>query len=989
MARRQPVFRRVQFALKHILLGASLTLLILLGQGGVGLIPFLTNLPSLNTGVLPVLAQNPVINAGNPTVSDAPQLVEQGRKYYDQEQFSDAVTVWQQAASVLATQGNELQEARVLSYLSLALQQLGKWKEADEVIANSLKLLQTRQNIGNSKERTLIFAQALTTQGHLQLALGKAGEALKIWQQASNAYTRLGDDTGKIGSLINQAQAMQAAGLLREALQMLTQANISLQNQPDSLLKFTATRSLGDLLRVVGNPDNSDPSWQVLQKKLGLNNSDNLEQSKQILQKSLEMAQQLQSPQAMGAALLSLGDWARDSYNRERSLYERTRPSLPDIKPALRKVEKALVYYQGSIAEYKFKPTRIKAQLNQLTLLLETEQWLLKIEKWSDAENLWITQIKSQVTNWSETQYQIANLPPGLTAINAQINFAKSHIRLKQVQEKVTQYSSYLPQISNQPLWSEVDQLINKAIQRTENFVKQAINLEDKRTEAYVLGIVGQLYEQIKDLPNLSKAQKITDKAIQISQSIQAWDIAYQWQWQLGRIRKAQGKIEGKAGAIEAYNAAVNTLQTIRQDLAALNPDIQFSFRDDVEPVYRELVDLLLQSENPSQPNLNRAREVMASLQLAELENFLKEVCSPATPALLDRVVDQYDPTAAVIYPIILENRLEVILKLPQKTVLQHSVNEIAQNELERTVDELRKKILERETSDKSIQEIKKLSQPIYNLVIKPFEEQLKATGVKTLVFVLDGALQNIPMAVISDGNKYLIEDYAIALNREPQLLEPLPLSKKQLPTLAFGLSKVRRDFSPHTGFLPLENVQRELEQIPSEVKLLNEKFTSTALQNEINSRPFSIVHLATHGQFSSNADETFILTWDKRIKVNELSSLLKSRDETLPDPIELLVLSACQTADGDNRATLGLAGIAVRAGARSTVATLWEVNDKSTTLFMSKLYQKLVEPKLTITKADALQQIQKLFLESSNYKHPYYWTPFVLVGNWLSLFQS
>lgn len=985
MARRHPVFRRVQLALKHTILGASLTLLILLGQGGVGLIPFLTNLSSLNTEVLPVLAQNPVINAGNPALSDAPQLVEQGREYYDKEQFSDAVTVWQKAASVFATQGNELQEARVLSYLSLALQQLGMWKEAGEAIANSLKLLQTRQNIGNSKERTLIFAQALTTQGHLQLALGQAEEALKTWKKSADAYTDLGDETGKIGSLINQAQALQALGLLRQALKTLTQVCISLQNQPDSLLKFTATRSLGDLLRVVGNSDNLDPSWQVLQKKLGLNNSDNLEQSKQILQQSLEMAQQLQSPQAIGEALLSLGDWARDLYNRERNLYERTQPSIRDIKPALRKVEEALAYYQGSIAESKFKPTKIKAQLNQSSLLLESEQWLLKSEKWSDAENLWLTKIKFQVINWSEIQSQIANLPSSITAINAQINFAKSHIRLKQVQEKVTQYSSYLPQISNQALWSEVDQLINKAIQPTKNFVKQAINLEDKRTEAYVLGIVGQLYEQIKDSPNLSKAQEITDKAIQISQSIQAWDIAYQWQWQLGRIRKAQGKIEGESGAIEAYNAAVNTLQTIRQDLAALNPDIQFSFRDDVEPVYRELVDLLLQSENPSQQNLIRAREVIASLQLAELENFLKEACSPATPALLDRVVDQYDPTAAVIYTIILENRLEVILKLPQKSELQHRTTHVFPRQVEETVNELQKKLINPARIPKYIQEIKKSSKPIYNWLIEPFEAQLKekGNGVKTLVFVLDGALQNIPMAILSDGNKYLVEEYAVVLNREPQLLESLPLSKKQIKILAFGLSK------PRHGYPPLKNVENELEQIPFSVKILNEDFTSTALQNKINSRPFSIVHLATHGKFSSNPDETFILAWDNPVKVNQLSSLLKSRDQSLPDPIELLVLSACQTASGDNRAILGLAGISVRAGARSTLATLWEVNDESTTDFISQLYEKLTKPKGAITKAEALHQIQKNFLYSPQYNHPYYWAPFVLVGNWLSMFPN
>jgi len=965
-------------------------LFILLGSARV--MPTQSNLPSLGTGELPVVAQNSLLNPNTQALTDGPQLVERGRDYYDKGQFSEAATVWQQAASVFITQGDELQAARVLSYLSLALQQLGKWKEADEAIADSLNRLQTEQSSGNSKERSLISAQALNTQGHLQLALGKAEAALKTWQQATSYYTVLGDETGKIGGLINQAQAYSALGLLREALKTLTQAYISLQNQPDSPLKFTAARNLGDLLRVAGNSNNLDPSWLTLQKSLGLENLKPLAQSEQVLQQSLKIAQQLQSPEAIAEALFSLGNWARDSYHAQRNLYERTKAKNRQLQPALGEAEKALDFYHQAIAIIDLPTTKIQAQLNQLSLLLEVEQWLLRTENWSDSEAWWLKKIQPELTDLLNLQALIVNLPPSLTAVNAQINFAKSQIRLKQIQVKITQHSSLLPQISNLTLWSELDDLIHTTIQQTQTFTQQAKDLESKRTEAYALGIMGQMYEQIKDLP---QTQEVTDKAIQISQSIQAWDIAYQWQWQLGRIRKAQGKIEGESGAIAAYNAAVTSLQTIRQNLAALNPDIQFSFRDDVEPVYREFIDLLLQSEKPSQGNLRQAREVLPSLQLAELENYLQEACLPAQPELIDNVVDQHDPTAAVIYTIILENRLEVILKLPQNPELQHHAEPVTQREVEETVDKLQEKLRSHERLDKYIEEIKNSSEPIYKWLIEPFElpkksepfePQLKKSGIKTLVFVLDGALQNIPMAVLSDGKKYLVEDYAVALSREPQLLEPLALSKEKLKILAFGLSKSTPDFDA------LPNVENELNEIPAEVKLLNEKFTSTALQKEINARPFSIVHLATHGKFSSDPEETYIVTWDKKIKVNELSEVLESRTTSLPTPIELLVLSACETATGDNRATLGLAGISVRAGARSTLATLWEVNDKSTSKFMSDLYKELIAPKSTLTKAEAIQKIQKEFFlnpDFSSWKHPYHWAPFVLVGNWLSLSQG
>jgi CHAT domain-containing protein len=139
---------------------------------------------------------------------------------------------------------------------------------------------------------------------------------------------------------------------------------------------------------------------------------------------------------------------------------------------------------------------------------------------------------------------------------------------------------------------------------------------------------------------------------------------------------------------------------------------------------------------------------------------------------------------------------------------------------------------------------------------------------------------------------------------------------------------------------------------------------------------------LATHGQFSSDASETFVLAWDKPINLNELSELLRSREQLNPAAIELLVLSACQTATGDQRAALGLAGVAVRAGARSTLASLWNLNDESAALLTSLFYQELV--KGTLNKAEALRQAQLALLRDRDYRHPVHWAPYVLVGNWL-----
>lgn len=247
-------------------------------------------------------------------------------------------------------------------------------------------------------------------------------------------------------------------------------------------------------------------------------------------------------------------------------------------------------------------------------------------------------------------------------------------------------------------------------------------------------------------------------------------------------------------------------------------------------------------------------------------------------------------------------------------------------------------------------------------------------------MFVLDSALRNIPMSVLHDGEQYLIEKYSIALMPGLQLLDPQPFKQSKSKALIAGLSEARGRF-PSLPSVPQE-LQKIQSQISNSTELLNQKFTSEGFKDTLSSEPFSVIHLATHGQFSSQANETFILTWNGDIDVNQLNNLLRSRDTAQSSSIELLVLSACETLTGDKRASLGLAGVAVRAGARSTLATLWQINDQTTTLLMSEFYGALNNAMLS--KAEALRKAQLALLKNPLYSSPYFWAAYVLVGNWL-----
>ncbi|MBD2519501.1 CHAT domain-containing protein [Nostoc sp. FACHB-973] len=842
----------------------------------------------LFSATLPTTAQKIAVNTTASDLPNAKNLAEQGRNLYEAEKFSDAVKILQQAAASYASSGDRLLQAMTLRNLSLAYQQLGLWTEAQEAIAQSLKLL---QNVENSSERSQILAQILDVQAQWQLARGQAQAALESWQQAANIYGELGDRNQLIRVRINSAQALQVLGLYSQAKKVLTEVEQNLQNQQNSLLKATGLRRLGNILRVVGD----------------------LNESQRILNHSLEVALSLKANQEIAEALIGLANTVRD---------------LGDTQATLN-------FYRQAAAVSVPPSTRIQLLLNQFSFLIEINQW-------NDASGL-LPRIQSE----------ISKLPPSRMAIYARINFAENLVKLKQ------------QAMADTPSWLDIAQLLAKA-------VEQAQSLADRQAESYAQGTLGWLYEQTGQFV---EAKQLTEKALFIAQSIEASDIGYQWEWQLGRLLKSQGEIKS---AISYYSQAFQTLQSLRNDLAAINPTIQFSFRENVEPVYRELVELLLQTDKNfaalEQDNLKQAQFVIESRQVAELDNFFRQACSIAKVEI-DKATEQ-DQTAAVIYPIILPGRLEVILKLPGQKSLQHYPTNVSQQEVETTLDQLRANIIipQQELNAQS------LSERVYNWLIRPIEEILEQNQVKTLVFVLDGSLRNVPMASLYNGKEYLVEKYAIALTPGLQLFDPKPLPKKQLQVLTAGLSEAR------LGFSALPNVERELKEIQSQVGtkvLLNQQFTSLAFQKQIESLPFKVVHLATHGQFSSNTEKTFVLSWDKQIKVNELSDFLRIREEKTPQAVELLVLSACQTAAGDNRATLGLAGVAVRAGARSTLASLWNVEDESTSMLMSQFYTKLTKMS-QMTKAEALRQAQLTLLKNPTYQHPLYWAPYVLVGNWL-----
>lgn len=835
--------------------------------------PAHSNLPSINQLTINAPTTPRPRLANNPT-----QLVEQGKAFYQGGQYAAAADAWSKA--VQGYKDQPLNQAIVLNQLSLAQQELGQWLQAQESLRQSLEIVGDPPAPGNLS----IYAQALNAQGTLKLSQGDPKSALDTWGKTAEVYAQLNDEIGRIGSLINQAQAQQVMGLYLQSRKTLEKVTAELDQQPNPEIRATGYRSLGNVLRLVGD----------------------LEEAERSLLLSLQNAEATDAPQEVSMTQLSLGNTAR----------------------ARKSFDLAIDYYQKA-SQSPIPSTQQQARLNLLSVLSEKQDW-------SQAQQL-----------WPQIDTELSGQPPSRRNIYSKVNLVKSLVKLNQESPSKT---PSIPDIAN---------ITAKAVQ-------QSYDIDDPRAQAYALGNLGNLYELDEQW---SEARKLTEQALFIAQANNASEISYQWQWQLGRIMDAQKQTDQ---ATSAYQGAFQTLEYLRKDLVATNPEAQFSFRESVEPVYRELVDLLLRADNPSQENLKQARAVMESLQLTELDNFFRSACLDGQIISIEDIDQQ---SAAVVYPILLKDRIELITSLPQQEDLKHQTIPIPQSEVEETIKLFREEIEKPYTFIES----KELGQVVYNWLIQPLQAELEESQADTLVFVLDGALRNLPLAALYDGEKYLIEEYALALAPGMQLINTEPLQGRELQVIAAGISEQRPPY-PRIQF-----VEQELDKISrlvtSEV-LLNRDFTSTALREQIQSLPYPIVHLATHGKFSSEAEKTFLLAWDKEINVTQLNELLRSSEQVRPEPIELLVLSACETAAGDDRAALGLAGVSVQAGARSTLASLWSLDDQSTASIIGEFYEHLVQA--DTSKAKALQKAQVAMISDPDFRHPAYWSAFVLVGNWL-----
>lgn len=609
-------------------------------------------------------------------------------------------------------------------------------------------------------------------------------------------------------------------------------------------------------------------------------------------------------------------------------------------------------HYSEAVSMFTESNTLAKTKGHQvlaLTALINAAWTLLLDEKYNESQ-------KQLDLAWT----QIQTLDNSHEKTRLVLNIGLAYVRLGE---------------SLQPQQSELTRRAGEAFNQTAEIGRQ---MNDPRMVSYGWGYLGHLYEEEGQD---QQALELTRRAIQAARDGNAPDALYQWEWQTGRLLSRMGKTKD---ALLAYRRAMYTLQPIRREVTVGFQGRPESFRHSVGPLFFEYVDLLLKQADATPKSLDQekilvqARATVEQFKTAELQDYFRDDCVDAArskKANVDEIIEELSKTTAIVYPIPLPDRLELLLShhTGTKQELKRETVRVSSQVLIQEVRTFRR-LLEKRTTKEYLPH----AQQLYKWLIEPLEPHLNSSQVDMMVFVPDGALRTIPLAALHDGKEFLIKQYATAVTPGVILTDPQPLDRAQLKLLSVGLT------DPVEGFASLPYVANEIQTIQELYGgkvMLNQQFQVNALEKEMKAGQPTIVHIASHAKFEGDAKQTFLLAFDGKLDMDRLKQMV-GLYQYRKTPLDLITLSACETAQGDDRAALGLAGVAIKAGARSALATLWFINDKATSDLVTDFYRQLQNP--TVSKAEALQLAQQKLLQHPIHKHPGYWSPFLLINNWL-----
>ena len=846
--------------------------------------------------------------------AEATRLLRQGNQLYQASLYRDAIQTWQLALEIYRTIKDRKGEATILNNLGTAYENFGQYQKAIDFYQQSLAI--TTQISDRKGE-----AMALSNLGGAYDSLGQYQKAIELYQQALAIQKQIGHRYGEATSLNNLGLAYNNIGQYQKAIEFYQQA-LATQQQID---------------------DREGESISL--NNLGLA-SDNLGQ----YQKAIVFYQQS----------LAIKKQIGDRNGEARSLN-----NLGAIYKNLGQYQKAIDFYQQSLAIKKQIGDRDgeATSLNNLGLVYD---YLGQYQKAIDFYRQSVAIAK-----------QIGESSIEARSLN---NLGAAYERLGQYQKAIDFYGQAL----------EMQEKIG-----------------DRQGEAKSINNLGVVY---KNLRQYQRAIDLHQQSLAIKKQIGDRQGEATSLNNLGVDFNQLGQTEI---SILFYKQSVNVFESIRQSLKGLREEEQQSFTNTIASSYRNLADLLLK-----QGRIMEALQILDLLKVQELEEYFKNIKGSDRSAQGVRLLEpekaisdkllavsldnskeinsqlakqiQQLPKSeinkvpeylqkipqgtALLYPLILGDRIEIILFSPNSIPISRTVR-ISQKELETLVIDFRSGLL-----DSGSEDVKEPAAKLYKLLIKPMETELTQAKVTTILYAPDGILRYIPLAALYDGKQWLAEKYRISNLIAYSLFDFAPKLKTQPNILAgaFGGKANEKKFGQIGLPATLIEVQAIANSFQNSVTLIEDQFSRQAIEAKFKNH--NILHLATHAKFNVGVpDNSFIIFGNgDKIRLNEIS------DWQIPN-IDLIILSACQTGIGklgDGVEVLGFGYQVQKAGAKNAIASLWSVNDEGTQALMESFYREL--KKGDITPTEALHRAQVALIKSPKYNHPNYWSAFFAIGNGL-----
>ncbi|WP_434684145.1 CHAT domain-containing protein [Pseudanabaena minima] len=961
-------------------------------------------------------------------------LFNQGNQQFQLSQFDAAFQSWQQALTIYREIKDRSREGAALGNLGLAYLSLGKY---DKAIDYQLQRAELAKTMGDRSGQANSFGNL----GNAYLALGKSDKATEYFLQCLAIARELKDRQTEGATLGNLGIAYQNLGQYEKAIENYL---VSLEIARELKNRLGEGQSLGNLggaYYALGKYDKAiEYQLQTLaiarEVKNRLSEAQSLgnlgaasnalgkyDQAIEYYQQYLVITREIKDRRGEGVALGNLGiayknlgkyDQAIDSQLQYLAIAREIKDrqgegevlgNLGITYVSLGKYDKAIEYQLQSL-EIKREIKDRRGEVASLGNLGIAYRNLANYGKAIEYQ-LQSLAIAREIKDRRGEGIVLGNLGNSYYSSGKYDKAVESHLQSLAIAREIKDRLSEGQALGN--LGAPYYDLgkYDKVIEYNLQFLEIAREIKDRSGEMYGLHSLGYAYNALnRDREALASYQQALTIAKEIGdRSIEGYA--------LGNLGQVFAKSKQTEIAILFYKQSINVREAIRKDIRKLDKEDQRSYLGTISSSYKELASLLL-----NQGRIMEALQVLDLLKVQELEDYLKNIkgsdrttqgvrilepekaissqilaiSNEKAPELnrklagqiqqlpkseINKVPDylkQIPQGTVLLYPLILGDQLEIIFFSPSSLPISRTVK-ISKAKLESLIIEYRAGLL-----DAGSEDVKDASKALYDVLIKPIENELIMAKAETILYAPDGILRYVPLAALYDGKQWLAEKYRISNLIAYSLSDFSPKPKIQPNILAgaFGGKAGDRKFGQIALPATLKEVQAIANSFRNSVTLTEEAFSRQAIESKFKNH--NVLHLATHAEFNTGVpDNSFIIFGNgDKIRLSEIT------DWQIPN-IELIVLSACQTGVGklgDGVEILGFGYQVQKAGAKQAIASLWKVDDAGTQALMAAFYQELQKGDVTVT--EALRRAQVSLIKSPNFNHPNYWSAFLAIGNGL-----